>query len=483
MKVLFIYSVYGINSTQQPLSSWSPLQFGISYISAVLKKYGHTVKLLVLGSANSWSANNQLIMSYVDDCNPRLICFTSVYSEYTFIEKIAGFIKSQWPDKYLIIGGVHSTLNPSDVIQGPFDALCIGEGEYPLLELCSQLEEKIIPHGIANLWIKSGHGAIEKNMPRDFIQDLNSLPFPDREMWRPLIKDIDSGFTVMLGRGCPHNCTYCCNHALKKVAAGKYVRFRSPENIIEEVTWLYKTFPKIKSIYFEVESIALNKAWLFELCRQLDIFNSTINNGISYGCNYRISPQSIDEEIFIALHRANFNQINIGLESGSERVRKEVLKRHYSNKDFLNVVFLARKHGLKVYTYNMIGLPEETIEDHLETVSLNRQCQPDFHYTSIFVPYPGTELFNKCIKAGLIKGPIDLRMERSKAIIEFPKFPKAQIQKAFTLFDYRVFKGYKPLWKIIFRIISIKITGNIFYRKLSVLPFFSYLRAKLRLHK
>ncbi|MEW6088390.1 MAG: radical SAM protein [bacterium] len=484
MKIAFIYSLEDAQSISRPLQSWSDISFGISYISSVLKINGYETQLVVLGSSNPWEKNIKLLNKFVEKFFPHVICFTAVTSQYPFIEKIASFIKSQWPDKYLIIGGVHATLNPSEVINGHFDAVCIGEGEYSMLELCRQIEAGTVPHGIQNLWIKSSDGNIERNSTRPFFQDIDSLPFPDRAIWIPWMKEQSGAeLAVLLGRGCPHGCTYCCNHALKKVAAGKYVRFRSPENIIKEIAFLHTTYPTQSRIYFEVESIALNKAWLFEFCKQLERFNATIDNFISYGCNFRISPQSKDEDILFALKKAHFYKINIGLESGSERVRKEILKRDYSNKDFLDVTAMARKAGLKIFVFNIIGLPGEAYNDYMETVLVNRQCQPDFHYSGIFFPYPGTELYNMCIREGYLKPPIDYRLERRQPVIDFPHFSKRQIQKAYTWFNYQVYKGYKPLWWILMQTFMVKvrsgITLNFLFLRVTHWSGFNYLREKL----
>jgi radical SAM superfamily enzyme YgiQ (UPF0313 family) len=479
---MFIYSLDDIQSTQTPLRSWSTIQFGISYISSVLKANGHQTKLLVLGS-NQWKDSIDIINKSMEEIAPRLVCFTAVHSQYSFIEKMARFIKSQWPDRYLIIGGTHATLQPDVVIAGPFDALCIGEGEHPTLELCRQLECYDVPHGIANLWLKSLDGNIERNKARDFLQDLDLLPFPDRDMWRPWLKEqIDDEFSVLLGRGCPYDCTYCSNHALRKVAHGKYVRMRSPENILREVALCQNNYPH-RRMYFEVETIAINKTWMIELSNQLATLNSTIEHAISFGCNLRVASHLIDENLFSALEKSNFYKINIGLESGSERIRREILKRNYSNNDFLNVVSLARKYGLKIYVFNMIGLPGESLNDHKETVLLNRRCQPDGHHTGIFYPYPGTELYNICIQQGLIQGTPDTHMERKQPIIELPNFSRAQIQSAYTWFNYNVYKGYRPLWKILIQVITVKIQSNprtnLVLRKIVQLPVFRHLRAKL----
>lgn len=481
---MFIYSLEDTQSISRPLQSWSEIQFGISYISSILKADGHQTQLVVLGSNNHWRDNIKILNTFMGEFSPHLICVTAVASQYLFVKKIASVIKSQWPDKYIIIGGVHATLNPSEVISDSFNAVCIGEGEYPILELCRQIEANTIPHGIANLWIKSPDGRIERNSPRPFLQDIDSLPFPDRTIWMSWMKEkLGAELAVLLGRGCPYGCTYCCNHALKKVAPGKYVRFRSPENIIKEVAFLHTTYPTQSRIYFEVESIALNKAWLIEFCKQLEAFNAMIDNFISYGCNFRISPQSIDENIFLALKKANFFKINIGLESGSERIRREILKRDYSNRDFLDITVMAHKVGLKIFVFNIIGLPGETYDDYMETVSLNRQCQPDSHYTGIFFPYPGTELYDMCIREGFINIPIDHRLERKQPVIDFPHFSKPQIQKAYTWFNYQVYKGYKPLWWVLMQTVMTKvrssITLNFLFRRIFQWPGLNYVREKL----
>jgi len=482
MNVLFVYSLDDIQSIQKPLRSWTDIQFGISYISSILKAHGHRTRLAVLGN-NKWEQSKGLLQPVIEEFSPQVICFTAVFSQYPFIYKIADYIRSRWPDKYLVIGGVHATLNPDAVINGPFNALCVGEGEYPILELCSQLNDDRLPQGIANLWIKSSAGNIERNKTRDFLRDLDLLPFPDRDMWIPWMHEqLDAEFSMLLGRGCPHICTYCSNHVLKKIAGGKYVRMRSPENIIKEVDFIRNQYNS-SNIYFEVESIALNKNWTFELCAELERYNNKTGKSISYGCNFRITPHSVDEKLFTAFEKANLKKINIGLESGSERIRREVLKREYSNDDFVNTISMARNHGLKISIYNMIGVPGETLSDHMETVRLNRLCLPDSHSTSIFFPYPGTELYETCIREGLLKGSLDMEMERRKAYLELPGFSKKQINKAFIWFDYRVYKGHKPLWVILAHVIAVKLrsnpTTNYIFRSIVQLPLLRNLRALL----
>jgi len=459
MKVLFVYSLDNIHPGPKPLRNWSSMQFGISYISSILRANGHQTSLLILGSSY-YKESMRLLTRHVEAGNPELICFTAVYSQYSFIERTALFVKQQWPEKYLMLGGVHATLQPEQVICGPFDAICVGEGEYPTLELCQQLESQRRPHGIENLWFKASDGVLEKNQPRAFLHDLDTLPFPDLEMWKPWLNiKTDNEMTILGGRGCPYDCTYCSNHALRKVAKGKYVRVRSTESILSEVVYLYNNFT-LGKITFEIETLDCNKQWTFDLCRKLASFNDSIPAPLEFESNYRINPHTIDEDLFSALETANFTSLNIGLESGSERMRQDVLKRNYTNEDFLKVVALARKHGLKIFIYNMIGLPGESLHDHQETIQLNRRCQPEGHHTGIYFPYPGTELYDTCMRDGLIKKESLVQMERRQPIIDLPHFTKRQIKSAYSWFDYHVYRGYKPMRLILAQVFLVKISSS-----------------------
>lgn len=458
MNILFIYSLYDINTPEKPLRTPEVMQFGISYISSFLKLDGHKTKLMVL-SRISGKRNLILIDNYINDFQPRLICFTAVSTEYNFIKDITKYIKKKFPDVYLLIGGPHVSLNPEGVLEN-FDALCIGEGEYPTLELVLQLENNIMPSGINNLWIKQG-SMVEKNPVRPFLQELDTLPFPDREMWSEWIDEVPQArLSILLGRGCPFECTYCCNHALKKVASGNYTRYRSPDNILNEIREIVGRYPDKKELYLEVESIGIDKKWVLGLCEKLEYFNRFQKYPVSFGANIRIAPNMDLRSIFAAFKKSNFRFINIGLESGSERIRDEVLNRHYANRDVIEAVRLARESGLQVSFLNMIGLPGENVNDFQETIMMNRECLPDWVGYSIFYPYPGTKIYSQCKTQGLIKTTLPTDMERGKAILNLPGFSKKQIQNSYIWFEYDVYKGRKSLLQLLFRVFILKIKAN-----------------------
>lgn len=392
----------------------------------------------------------------IEKFKPGLIGFTCVATEYPFISKISSYIKKEYPHIYLLIGGPHVSLNPEEVISDNFDALCVGEGEYPTLELVDKLEKNKYPSGIANLWLKEGN-AIERNPPRPFLQNLDNLPFPDRDMWYRWIYDPTSRYTISLGRGCPFQCSYCSNHALKRLAPGRYVRLRSPENILEELRETVKKYPNQKEVYLEVETIWSDKDWALDLCDRLEQFNTTQSIPLNFGVNIRVTPNADFEKLFKALKRSNFRFINIGLESGSERIRREVLRRHYSNDDIIRTVKLAKRYGLQVNILNMIGFPGETLSEFKETINVNRACLPDSTAISIFYPYQGTALYFLCKDKDLLNKDIEKECERSQAVLDIPEFSAKQIQKYYEWFDYHVYKGHKPFLKILNRVIINKL--------------------------
>lgn len=447
MKAAFFFSLQNVLYKRKPLQYNEEAAFGISYISALLKKNNHFTRLFVLTRETTQSQ----VSAFLREFNPGLICFTAVASEFPFVCRFAGQIKEQFPKIFLLGGGCHISLNPQDAISKAFDAICIGEGEYPTLELAEQLSRGDAPSGIKNLWIKS-EGRIEKNPTRPFIENLDELPFADRQMWTEWVHEASSRHVILLGRGCPFQCTYCSNHALGKLSAGRYVRLRSAENILQELDDVSRLNPLSEEVYFEIETFGINMPWAIGLCAKLEAYNSKRKKPLVFGVNLRVVPNLDMGPLFKSMQKSNFRFVNIGLESGCERIRRDVMKRHYSNEDFLNTVNLARQHGLRVHVLNMLGLPTETEDDFRETILLNRIAQPDMWPShSVFFPYQGTEIHQLCKEERLMPSGLDTERERSRPVLELPGFPKRKIQHYFVWFDYYVYKGHRPFFKLLAR--------------------------------
>lgn len=472
MRILFVYSLQKTVTSKKPLLGQEGIQFGISYISSLLKQQGHDTRLVVIDRKYG-RKNIKTIEKRIENFKPGLICFSSVHSEFEFICDIATQIKRHHPKIPLIGGGVHITLNPSRNLLEVFDSICVGEGEYPTLEYVNCLDKKISPFNIPNLWIKEGD-ASHINEQRDFISDIDSLPFPDRKIWQEWILEPQTRLTVLLGRGCPYNCTYCCNHKLRKVSKGEYVRLRSPENIISEIKELSINYPLVDEYFLEVETIGTDLNWLTDLCERLHEFNLQRKTKLKFGTNLRVFPKMDFELVFKRLEYAGFDSVIIGLETGNERIRREVLNRVYSNGDILKAVDFARRHGIKVGIFNMIGLPTETKEDFADTVRMNQIIMPDWHSTSIFFPYQGTQLYDYTIELGLLPKELNTKDERQKAVLSLPGFSKREIQKCFDSFHYDVYKvqEHRKIHKLIIYFIMKYLGHNTFANmKLSLIKF------------
>ncbi len=464
MKVLFVHSEDDHYSLDKPLEGHERMQFGISYISSLLKGEGHETKLVV-----PTRMNPDVLLEYVDDFEAGLVCFTSVYTEFSFMSELARRLKKARPDTFLLVGGPHASLEPDDCLRGAFDAVCVGEGERATLEIAGQLELGRFPSGIANMYIKRD-GEVERNEPMPFLEDLDSLPFPDRDMWLPWMSNPYSRPSVLLGRGCPFQCTYCCNHALARLSGGRYVRLRSPENIVAEILDLKAIYPFMSEVYLEVETLGFNQEWAIELCGCLERMNSTLEIPVAFGSNLRVTPNSRYDDLFEAFKRCGFRFINIGLESGSERLRRDVLKRNYSNENIIDAVRGARRHGLQVGIYNLIGIPGETRRDFKDTVKVTRACQPDWFLLSVFFPYPGTELHAVCREQGLLDRMVHEGLERRRPLVNLPGFSKRQIRRRYTWSHLLFYGGHRPAREIARQVALTKIYSDPrllrYYRKL-----------------
>ena len=324
-----------------------------------------------------------------------------------------------------------------------------------MIELTRRLSNAKPITRIPNLWIKKPGGLIEKNPTLPFKQDLDSLPYVDRKMWEPWINEPRRYPSLLLGRGCLFRCAYCSNHAMQRLSSGCFVRFRSPENIIGEIKYICRLYPDVNSIYLEVETIAPQKN-AFLLFEKLEKFNNASMSKLSFGLNFTITSTYMRKgkqcrKFFEMFKRANVDYVNVGLESGSERVRRDVLHRPpYTNKDLVRFSMITKEYNIDLNVYVLIGVPGETLKDYRKTIQIVRRIQPKSVFLSIFYPYPGTDLFNIALKQGLIQRDVnDTTAERSRAAMNLPAFSRRRIRLEYVLFWYKVFRGNWPLSKLL----------------------------------
>lgn len=482
MKIGCVYTVETYNNIEKPLSAATEIPFGIAIIATVLKEAGHDIELFVITPDTSLS---EYIGHYVKSKQPSMFCFTAVSSQYWQVKAVAEYVHEVDESIFCLLGGHHSSLNSKDVFNdGIFDAICIGEGERAVLSLAGALTnnknrqaERSLMYNIPNLWFKDRKsGKVYKNPTDTFREDLDSLPYMDRSLWDRWTECPDDYPAILLGRGCPFKCTYCSNHAMRNLSEGKYVRFRSPGHIIGELEYIKREYPEVERVYLEVETFGANRKASYAVFDALAEYNRTLQKPIRFGVNmaltsnYMMNPER-RIELFDKVQAANIKTINIGLESGSERMRELLRRPHYTNDEIIKFCHDARSNNIRVIFFVLLGLPGETIDDYYETVRVARLAQPYLCYVSIFYPYLGTDLANTAIEMGLIsKDHLSPKGERSNAQLDLPGFSRRRIRFEYIIFALRVYRGYWPILKVAASVLAafMRAYPKIYSRYLSV---------------
>jgi radical SAM superfamily enzyme YgiQ (UPF0313 family) len=455
MKIACVYTVETYYSIDQPLIAATEIPFGISMILTVLQGKGHDVELFVVTPDTPLDS---YIGNYVREQSPRMVCFTAVSTQYWQAKKVAEFVRNLDKSIFLTLGGHHASLNTDEVAkENIFDAICVGEGEHAIIQLANQLDNHHDwPTSISNLWIRDqAREQLTKNETGKLVEDLDSLPLINRKIWDKWIAAPEDYPALLLGRGCPFKCTYCANHAMARLADGKYVRFRSPENIVDEIRSIRQHYPTTKRIYLEVETFGANRKASYAIFDALADYNKTLRQPIRFGVNLALTSNFMqnNERIHETLSKAraaNIRSINIGLESGSERMRKEVLIRpKYTNDELVEFCKVAGRYGIDIIFFVLMGLPKETIEDYMETVRVARRANPKTCYVSIFYPYLGTDLASYSIHTGLIEQQsLVSHGERTHSVLNLPGFGRRRIRFEYIVFWWRVYRGHWPLGKV-----------------------------------
>jgi radical SAM superfamily enzyme YgiQ (UPF0313 family) len=466
-RIACVFSVEIYGTAKRPLESWRKVPYGLSVIAACLEAAGHQVRCWVLCPATDIRA---FAMEMVRDFGCDCVAASAVSTQFPVVTSLCDEVKRIDPRILTVVGGAHPSLNPNDAIAHPaVDAVCVGEGEKAMVAIAAALDRHEQPRSIAGMWFKMGDGAaLDRTPPLPFETQIDELPLINLKHWEPWVKEMDRSFRIVVGRGCPFACTYCSNHALRRVTTGKYLRVRSPESILQELRRLVDAYPDVNQVFLEAETITAIPGFAIELCKRLAEFNSERANPIVFRANMTVTTRLAQsemqtEELLSAYRSANLIYINIGLESGSERIRKEILNRPgYTNADLIKFCQTAKKHGIKISLFVLLGLPTETVQDYLTTVKVLRECDPNTIYESIYYPYPGTKLYDLAAEMRLFDpATIDTRSERTRAHLKLKDFPQWRVRFEYIFITWRVFHARKGL---------LMVASLMAYKALSITP-------------
>jgi anaerobic magnesium-protoporphyrin IX monomethyl ester cyclase len=369
---------------------------GIMYLSSALKAAGHQVELAIAAHHDP--------LAVAREFRPDVAAYSVITGSQRYYLDLNRRLKAEMPGIFATFGGPHATFFPELAREDGVDGVCRGEGEAALVDLVEALDgggpQAVL--GIEN-WSFHHNGDVIANPLRRYVDDLDSLPFPDRALIYE--RDPAAGRSkikhFLAGRGCPYNCTYCFNHALSEMYRGKGRRFRlrSVDNVIDEVRWVQEHYP-LEFVVFVDDTFVLSKEWLTEFAVK---YPQRI--GLPFFCNTRANL--VTAEQVQLLKEAGCYSVSMGIEAGNDRIRNELLKRRMSREQILEAARLIREGGLHFTTTSMIGLPTSTLADDLETLELNVQVRPSYAHIFIFQPYPRTELGEFTREQGWMVGTFD----------------------------------------------------------------------------
>jgi radical SAM superfamily enzyme YgiQ (UPF0313 family) len=396
--------------------------FGLGSVASYLKSVGHESHIFVK------------ILGKIKQISPGLVGFSAVTDQFKYVEQLALKIKTGKPEIITVCGGIHPTLSPKSLGDAPhIDFFIRGEGEHTLADLVTCLKNGKNPMDIQNLVWRDKDG-IHVNNLRPLVAELDALPPPLREGFEDIHDDgIYREAYFNFSRGCPFECTYCSNKALKDLYPGKYVRFRSVDSALREIEDVLERNSDINCLRFEDDVLTINRKWVTEFLTKY-----RKNFAIPFSCNVRVD--CCPEDTLQQMAESGCFLVSAGIESGDETIRYEILNRKIQDEQIVDFFNSAHKLGLQTASFNMIGIPGEGPANFEKTIDMNARIHPNIPWLCFFHPYPGTELWNFCKKNNLFKKYEVTCKERMGSVLNLPKFPSNLMNYYFRNFRYLVLK-------------------------------------------
>lgn len=370
--------------------------FAIATLSAVLKAKGHTVNLLHI----CFRPKEQTFKKQLQDHRD-----TDLFA-FSFTEVEAAWVKDMncWIREELgtptIGGGIFPTINPvATLTELGLELICIGEGERALPEVCQRLGSSNFS-GIVNIWFVRD-GEIVRNPTGEFVEELDTLPRYDHELFDPSrLKNFNSRLPrlfYLCTRNCPFSCTFCSNHVKRRaICAGKhYVRHFSTERIISDIKYFIGQYPFIKLVHFADEVIHYDRKWFRE-------FITRYRQEIGLPWRSYAMLSILDEEMIKLMAWSGCTRVNCGIEAATARIRELYGRPRISNEAIVERIRLLKQYDIDVHTSTLLNAPGERLDEMLQTIKLVAKADTSIAVTGILVPYHGTALHQLAAQSDML---------------------------------------------------------------------------------
>lgn len=365
---------------------------GIMYVAAYAEKYtDHTIEILdVLAE----ELDNNEVEEEVRKRKPDVVGITAMTFTLIDVIKIAKIIKKVDDDIKIVLGGPHVHIYPNETINIPeIDFLVLGEGEITFTELIQNIDNYDILKNVKGVVFKND-GEIINTGQRDFIENLDSIPFPARHLtkvglYNSLLARRSTVTTMMTTRGCPYKCIFCDRPHL-----GKVFRARTAENVVREMEECVEMGIN--------EFILYDDTFTIDRQRVLDICKLIKDKGLDIGWDIRARVNTVDKEMLIKLKTAGCERIHYGIESANPDILK-LLNKGITISQVEKAFEMTKKAGIETLAYFMIGSPTETREQILNTINFAKRLKPDYVHFSITTPFPATQLYYMGMEQGVFE--------------------------------------------------------------------------------
>lgn len=339
------------------------------------------------------------VRSTIYDYRPAVIGITSKTQNFESASIIARIAKEIDRNIVVIVGGPHPSMINSDIIKRKeFDISVKGEGEKTIVEILSCLHERSEWKNVPGIFYNKDGGVIDTG-PRKPVEDLDSLCFPN-EYAEEVLKDYKKfpkiAFSYIFAiRGCPFNCWFCGSRHIWSRKA----RFRSPQNVVEEIGLLRKK--GIDYVHFDDDTFGISRKYITDLCDSI----SRYAHGTKWSCEMHI--KLIDDDIIKLMKESGCSSVIIGVESGNNEILKKIRK-GTTIEEAIEASNIIKRHRVNLSAFFMVGFPWETENTLKDTVNAIGKIKADTIIYSIFMPYPGTEAFEYCRENELIPENFDI---------------------------------------------------------------------------
>ncbi len=443
MKILLIQP----NISEGVSNEFGSLQypFNLGYLASALRGAGHEVKMIDFNVID-----RKKLSGFILEYQPALVGLTAMALTMPSAEEIIHEIRILKKDTIIVLGGVFASALPKDTMQKikDLDYLVFGEGEKTIVNLVEHVTKKKRLSEIKGLVFRK-NGKIIQNQPQDLIKDLDTIPFPARDLLPIKLyakRHVVRGFSrkemkiieMIASRGCPNQCIFCAS----KVVFGNSVRYRSYVNIVEEIEECIEKYD-VEHIAFMDDTFTINK----ELVRKLCGFFS--EKKLTWDCNVRVD--AVNYELLRLMVKSGCTRLSFGVESGSDEILKKI-KKNITVKQVINAVKDAKKAGIRyVECCFMIGSHiDETVDDVGATIKLIHKLMPDILALSIMCPYPGTEIYDMMVDRGYLdKNPDWTQFSLYGGLNRYKRIAHMDSDQMFKL-QHKIIKEYYSSPKYIF---------------------------------